>query len=184
MDGKDDGSLVVLGQGNEALDDVVGVVGIKTASGFVEEQDRRTGDQLASDSDASLLFSSLLQSSAPFLTIANRQSPIAVFASHASQSNMARQSSALSQVLPLIIVFALLSVGGWIGYQVYISVAKMSDAASERMGKKNVVFTKDGVKVGVKQIKNENYVDATQSWFVKAWNLGTTSDASQSKKQK
>lgn len=84
-----------------------------------------------------------------------------------------------SQVLPLIIVFALLSVGGWIGYQVYISVAKMSDAASERMGKKNVVFTKDGVKVGVKQIKNENYVDATQSWFVKAWNLGTTSDASQ-----
>ncbi|KAF5982033.1 hypothetical protein FCOIX_3937 [Fusarium coicis] len=90
---------------------------------------------------------------------------------------MAKQPSALSQVLPLIIVFALLSVGGWIGYQVYISVAKMSDAASERMGKKNVVFTKDGVKVGVKQIKNENYVDATQSWFVKAWNLGTTSDA-------
>ncbi|KAM0195598.1 hypothetical protein ACHAPA_007450 [Fusarium lateritium] len=60
----------------------------------------------------------------------------------------------------------------------------MSDAASERMGKKNVVFTKDGVKVGVKQIKNENYVDATQGWFVKAWNLGTTQDAGQSKKQK
>ncbi|KAM0551969.1 hypothetical protein ACHAPJ_008077 [Fusarium lateritium] len=76
---------------------------------------------------------------------------------------MAKQSSTLSQVLPLIIVFALLGVGGWVGYQVYISVAKMSDAASERMGKKNVVFTKDGVKVGVKQIKNENYVDATQS---------------------
>lgn len=82
-------------------------------------------------------------------------------------------------MLPLIIVFALLGVGGWVGYQVYISVAKMSDAASERMGKKNVVFTKDGVKVGVKQIKNENYVDATQSWFVKAWNLGTSQDAGQ-----
>jgi hypothetical protein len=79
-----------------------------------------------------------------------------------------------SQVLPLLIVFALLGVGGWVGYQVYISVAKMQDAASERMGKKNVVFTKDGVKVGVKQIKTENYVDATQSWVVKAWNLGTT----------
>ncbi|KAJ4209503.1 hypothetical protein NW767_001412 [Fusarium falciforme] len=59
----------------------------------------------------------------------------------------------------------------------------MQDAASERMGKKNVVFTKDGVKVGVKQIKTENYVDATQSWVVKAWNLGTTKD-DQSKKQK
>lgn len=52
----------------------------------------------------------------------------------------------------------------------------MQDAASERMGKKNVVFTKDGVKVGVKQIKTENYVDATQSWVVKAWNLGTTKE--------
>lgn len=40
------------------------------------------------------------------------------------------------------------------------------------MGKKNVVFTRDGVKVGVKQIKNERYVDKTQSWVVKAWNLG------------
>ncbi|EKJ73985.1 hypothetical protein FPSE_05828 [Fusarium pseudograminearum CS3096] len=55
----------------------------------------------------------------------------------------------------------------------------MSDVASERMGKKNVVFTKDGVKVGVKQVKTENYVDATQSWFVKAWNLGTAQDGSQ-----
>ena len=40
------------------------------------------------------------------------------------------------------------------------------------MGKKNVVFTKDGVRVGVKQVQNEKYVDATQSWVVKAWNLG------------
>ncbi|KAJ4135887.1 hypothetical protein NW768_003489 [Fusarium equiseti] len=100
-------------------------------------------------------------------------------------SSSASNSDTLnSQVLPLIIVFALLGVGGWVGYQVYISVAKMSDVASERMGKKNVVFTKDGVKVGVKQVKTENYVDATQSWFVKAWNLGTAQDGSQTKKRK
>ena len=48
----------------------------------------------------------------------------------------------------------------------------MSESASEKMNKKNVVFTKDGVKVGVKEIKNENYVDKTQDWVVKAWNLG------------
>lgn len=41
------------------------------------------------------------------------------------------------------------------------------------MSSKNVVFTKDGVRVGVKNIKNENYVDATQSWVVKAWNLAS-----------
>ncbi|KZZ89003.1 hypothetical protein AAL_07946 [Moelleriella libera RCEF 2490] len=40
------------------------------------------------------------------------------------------------------------------------------------MGRKNVVFTKDGVRVGVKHVQNENYVDKTQSWVVKAWNLG------------
>ncbi|KAF4459049.1 hypothetical protein FALBO_14200 [Fusarium albosuccineum] len=95
---------------------------------------------------------------------------------------MAKQPSTLSQVLPLIIVFALLGVGGWVGYQVYLSVAKMSDAASERMGKKNVVFTKDGVKVGVKQMKTENYVDATQSWVVKAWNLGKDGEKEKSRR--
>lgn len=41
------------------------------------------------------------------------------------------------------------------------------------MSNNNVVFTKDGMRVRVKQIKNESYVDATQSWVVKAWNLGS-----------
>lgn len=53
------------------------------------------------------------------------------------------------------------------------------------MGKKNVVFTRDGVKVGVKSIQNESYVDKTQSWVVKAWNLakGDTADGDESKKK-
>lgn len=53
----------------------------------------------------------------------------------------------------------------------------MSEKASERMGKKNVVFTKDGVKVGVKQVQNEKYVDKTQSYVVKAWNLAQEEEA-------
>ncbi|KAH7157206.1 hypothetical protein EDB81DRAFT_789141 [Dactylonectria macrodidyma] len=81
-------------------------------------------------------------------------------------------ASALSQVLPLLIFFVIIGAGSWVGYQVYLSAAKIQETASERMGKKNVVFTKDGMRVGVKQMKNENYVDATQSWVVKAWNLG------------
>lgn len=36
-----------------------------------------------------------------------------------------------------------------------------------------MTFSKDGLKVGVKDIKNENYVDATQNFLVKAWNLST-----------
>lgn len=66
---------------------------------------------------------------------------------------------------------------GWVLYQIYVSVTKMSEHASERMGKKNVVFTKDGVKVGVKHMRDEKYVDKTQSYVVKAWNLGVASEA-------
>jgi hypothetical protein len=52
------------------------------------------------------------------------------------------------------------------------------------MGSKNVVFTKDGLKVGVRQVKEENYVDATQSWVVKAWNLGSDAKKEEEEKKK
>lgn len=39
------------------------------------------------------------------------------------------------------------------------------------MGSKNVVLTRDGMRVGVRQVQNESYVDKTQGWVVKAWNL-------------
>lgn len=38
------------------------------------------------------------------------------------------------------------------------------------MEKKNVVFTKDGAKVGVKEVSAEAYADKTQKAFVKTWN--------------
>ncbi|KAK1638955.1 hypothetical protein BDP81DRAFT_314980 [Colletotrichum phormii] len=79
--------------------------------------------------------------------------------------------SALRQIIPLVITLLFLGGLAWVLWQVYISVNKIQDSASERMGKKNVVFTKDGVRVGVKHTSNENYVDKTQSWVVKAWNL-------------
>ena len=74
--------------------------------------------------------------------------------------------------MPLIVAVIIVSAIGWVLYQVYDSATKFRDSASERMGKKNVVFTKDGVRVGVRHVQNENYVDKTQSWVVKAWNLG------------
>ncbi|KAG6241219.1 hypothetical protein E4U25_006655 [Claviceps purpurea] len=76
------------------------------------------------------------------------------------------------KLVPLLIAIVLVSAIGWVLYQVYDSATKIRDTASERMGKKNVLFTKDGVRVGVKDVQNEKYVDKTQSWVVKAWNLG------------
>ncbi len=47
------------------------------------------------------------------------------------------------------------------------------------MGKNNVVFTKDGLRVNVKNVQNESYLDQTQSFFVKAWELGSASGANE-----
>ncbi|KHO01089.1 uncharacterized protein MAM_00090 [Metarhizium album ARSEF 1941] len=76
------------------------------------------------------------------------------------------------KLAPLVIAILLVSAIAWVLYQVSQSATKFRDTASERMGKKNVVFTKDGMRVGVRQVQNEKYVDKTQSWVVKAWNLG------------
>ena len=38
------------------------------------------------------------------------------------------------------------------------------------MEKKNVVFTKDGAKVGVKEVSAEQYADKTQKAFINTWN--------------
>lgn len=59
----------------------------------------------------------------------------------------------------------------------------MKGNVSQRMGKKNVVFTKDGMRVGVKHVANEREVDATQRYLVNAWNL-SANKAGAAKKSK
>ncbi|KAI1371009.1 hypothetical protein F4677DRAFT_323998 [Hypoxylon crocopeplum] len=82
------------------------------------------------------------------------------------------KASTFSQLFPLLILLVVLGGVAFVGYQVYLSATKIRDTAEARMAKKNVVFTKDGLKVGVKHVEQERYVDATQSWVVKAWNMG------------
>ena len=66
----------------------------------------------------------------------------------------------------------------WVIYQVYLSVIKIQAQAQAQMSHNNVVLTKDGMRVGIKSIGNEAYVDRTQSWLVKAWTLsGETKEA-------
>ncbi|KAK7976345.1 hypothetical protein PG989_014808 [Apiospora arundinis] len=94
-------------------------------------------------------------------------------------------ASTFGQLLSL--AFLILFVGGavFVGYHIWASVGAIQQSAADRMARKNVVFTKDGMRVGVKHVEQERYVDATQSWFVKAWNMAapepmTTSSAKKS----
>ncbi|KAI0431275.1 hypothetical protein F5Y09DRAFT_200056 [Xylaria sp. FL1042] len=87
--------------------------------------------------------------------------------------------SILSQIIPLLILLLVVVGIGFVCYQVYVGATKIRDNAESSFASRNVVFTKDGVKVGVKHVENERYVDATQSWVVKAWNAGSNANSKQ-----
>ena len=46
--------------------------------------------------------------------------------------------------------------------QIYIYSTELAERGVKKMEKKNVVFTKDGARVGVKEVRAEDYADRTQ----------------------
>ncbi|KAF1984423.1 hypothetical protein K402DRAFT_395770 [Aulographum hederae CBS 113979] len=82
---------------------------------------------------------------------------------------MAKSKSA--SLVPLIILFLVVGVMAWVGYQMFVYSNELAERGKKKMEKKNITFTKDGMKVGVKEVKDEDYADKTQSVLVKAWNL-------------
>jgi hypothetical protein len=95
-------------------------------------------------------------------------------------------------LFPLVILFLVVGGAGWVGYQVsspsscclskycehdvltmrqiYLYTEELAERGVKKMEKKNVVFTKDGARVGVKEVRAEDYADRTQRAFVKTWN--------------
>ena len=63
---------------------------------------------------------------------------------------------------PLLILFTILGILCFIGYIVYSVSNDIADKTSKKMQKKNIVVTKDGMKVGVREVREESYVDVTQ----------------------
>ncbi|KAL2053774.1 hypothetical protein ABVK25_006079 [Lepraria finkii] len=79
----------------------------------------------------------------------------------------------LGKLVPLVILFIVLAIAAFIGYAIYTIATDIADKTSKKMEQKNVSFGKEGMKIGVKEIKTENYVDQTQSLLVKAWNYSS-----------
>ncbi|KAL2107458.1 hypothetical protein VUR80DRAFT_5179 [Thermomyces stellatus] len=79
--------------------------------------------------------------------------------------------SLLGQLIPLALLTVFLGALGVVGYYIYQSAVEIRGAAEERMSRRNINFSKDGMRVGVRPIGNESYVDRTQRWVVKAWEL-------------
>ncbi|KAF2012092.1 hypothetical protein BU24DRAFT_425929 [Aaosphaeria arxii CBS 175.79] len=88
---------------------------------------------------------------------------------------------AIGNLIPLCILFLFVGGAGWIGYQIYLYTNELADRGKNKLERKNVVFTKDGARVGVKEMSAEKYADKTQRAFVKTWNAaqdGTGSNKS------
>ncbi|KAH8645659.1 hypothetical protein BX600DRAFT_519248 [Xylariales sp. PMI_506] len=100
-----------------------------------------------------------------------------------SAAHEATRHSTLRQLLPLAFLLLFLGGAAFVGYQIYLSATRIQQQARDKMAKQNVVFTKDGVRVGVRHVEQERYVDATQSWVVKAWNMGTQIPANVTKRK-
>ncbi|KAF2735419.1 hypothetical protein EJ04DRAFT_511822 [Polyplosphaeria fusca] len=77
---------------------------------------------------------------------------------------------ALGNLIPLVVLFLFVGGAAWVGYQIYLYTNELSERGVHKLEKKNVVFTKDGMKVGVKEMSAEKYADKTQRAFVKTWN--------------
>ncbi|KAG9826418.1 hypothetical protein KCU98_g4888, partial [Aureobasidium melanogenum] len=69
---------------------------------------------------------------------------------------------AIVNLLPLVILFVFVGAFAFVGYQMYLWTNDLANQGKKTMEKKNVMFTKDGMKVGVKEMSEEEYADRTQ----------------------
>ncbi|KAF3386777.1 hypothetical protein F1880_001137 [Penicillium rolfsii] len=83
---------------------------------------------------------------------------------------MAKSKSKGSNILPLILLLLFVAVLAFVGYVVYTIVQDVSKNTRAKMERKNIAFTKDGMKVQVREIQDEQYKDRTQSVLVNMWN--------------
>jgi len=65
---------------------------------------------------------------------------------------------------------AFVGVFAYIGYHMYLFSNELAERGQKKLEKKNISFSKDGMKVGVKGLRDEDYADKTQNVLVKAWN--------------
>lgn len=72
------------------------------------------------------------------------------------------KKSVLGSLVPLIIIFFIICVLGAIGFVAYSIANDIAGKTAEKMEKKHITITKDGLKVGVKEVSREQQADKAQ----------------------
>ena len=65
-------------------------------------------------------------------------------------------------LIPLLILTIIILIAAVVGYVAFTIANDIADKTSKNMQKHDIHFTKDGMKVGVKHVKEEDYVQGTQ----------------------
>ncbi|CAI7579100.1 unnamed protein product [Penicillium glandicola] len=73
-------------------------------------------------------------------------------------------------LVPLILLLVFVGVVAAIGFVAYSIMQDVGKNTREKMERKNIAFTRDGMKVQVKEVKDEAYKDRTQSVLYNMWN--------------
>lgn len=69
-------------------------------------------------------------------------------------------------LIPLILLLVFVAIIAAVGFVVYSIMQDVSKNTREKMERKNIAFTKDGMKVQVKEVRDEAYKDQTQRCVV------------------
>ena len=65
-------------------------------------------------------------------------------------------------LLPLLILVIFLTLLGAVGYVVYSIATDVAEKAGQKMEKHNISLSKEGMRVKLKDVKEEDYVGTTQ----------------------
>lgn len=71
----------------------------------------------------------------------------------------------MTRLYPLFILLFVLLILGTIFYITYSIIQDVKRNTRSKMEKKNVTFSRDGVTVGVKEMKDEDYLDRSQRYI-------------------
>lgn len=78
------------------------------------------------------------------------------------RSSRTRYDMAKNSIVPLLILVVVVCLLGAVGFVVYTIVQDISDKTKAKMEKKHIRLSKDGMKVSVKEVRDEDYKDQTQ----------------------
>ncbi|KIX06790.1 uncharacterized protein Z518_04766 [Rhinocladiella mackenziei CBS 650.93] len=71
----------------------------------------------------------------------------------------------LSHIIPLIILLIIVAVIAVVGFVAYSIAHDVGHQTRQKLERKNVSFSREGMKVGVKEVTVEQQEDATQRYI-------------------